>query len=103
MTKATIARTITSVIVAINSCLVMFGADIGGVTEDVVYQVVSVVVMIVAWAVSFYKNNDFSEEACEGTGLTRLLKAAKKATEEVTGENFFDEIEEDTDTEEGEE
>lgn len=93
MNKGTIARTITSAIVAINSCLIMFGIDIfKGATEDVIYQIVSVVVMIVAWAVSLYKNNDFTKEACEGTGMTRLLKEmAKNKTE---GENFFDEAKE---------
>jgi hypothetical protein len=45
--------------------------------------------MFVAWGVSHYKNNDYSKEACEGTGLTRLLKAQKNGAK---GENFFDAV-----------
>lgn len=93
MNNGTIARTITSALVAINSCLIMFGVDIfQNATEDVIYKVVSAVVMVVAWVVSHYKNNDFTKEACEGTGYTRMLKAQKDGVD--NGENFFDEAEE---------
>ena len=34
---------------------------------------------------------EFSPEACQGTGLTRLLKAASKG---VNGENFVEQVEE---------
>lgn len=89
MDKGTIVRTITSAIVAINACLVMFGVTVfEDVTEDAIYTVVSAVVMVVAWVVSHYKNNDFTKEAAEGTGLTRLLK------DTANGENFFDDVEE---------
>ena len=93
MNRETIARTITSAIVAINACLVIFGVNLfGNITEDIIYQVVSAIVMIVAWAVSHWKNNDFTKEAAEGTGYTRMLKEQKKGV--VNGENFFDGVEE---------
>ena len=89
MNKETKIRTIVAAIVALNEVLMVFGVtQFEGVTENTIYTVVSTIAMVVAWAVSHYKNNDYTAEACEGTGLTRLLKAQKK---EVAGENFFDE------------
>lgn len=89
MSRETIVRTLIAVIVAINTCLAIFGINIfDGVVSDLVYRIVSAAVMIIAWAVSHYKNNDFTAEGCEGTGFTRLLKASKG---EINGENFFDE------------
>ena len=93
MNKETKIRTIVAAVVALNEVLMVFGVtQFEGVTENTIYTVVSTVAMIVAWVVSHYKNNDYTAEACEGTGYTRLLKAQKKA--EVNGENFFNEAEE---------
>ena len=92
MNTETKIRTIVAAIVATNEALMALGfTKFEGVTEQTIYMVVSTVAMFVTWAWSHYKNNDFSPEACEGTGLTRLLKNAKKG---VTGENFFDAVEE---------
>lgn len=98
MNIGTIARTITAAIVAINACLVMFGITIfEDVTDETIYAGVSAVVTIVAWGVSHYKNNDYTKEAAEATGLMRLKKQLNKAKLngiEVNGENFFDVVEE---------
>ena len=88
MNRETIARTLIAIVVAINTCLAIFGINIfDGVVSDLVYRIISAVVMIASWAVSHYKNNDFTAESCEGTGFTRLLKASKG---EINGENFCD-------------
>ena len=88
MNKETIVRTLIAIVVAINTCLAIFGINIfDGVVSDLVYRIISAVVMIASWAASHYKNNDFTAEGCEGTGFTRLLKASKG---EINGENFFD-------------
>lgn len=98
MNIGTIARTIATTLAQINMCLCTFGVtNFENVTEDMIYTVVSVIVTIVTTAVGHYKNNDFSKEAAEGTGLTRLLKQLNKAQQngvEFNGENFFDEVEE---------
>lgn len=98
MNIGTIARTITSAIMAINACLIMFGVTVfEDVTEETIYTGVSAIAMVVAWGFSHYKNNDYSKAAAEGTGLTRLLKQIEKAKKngtEVNGENFFDVVEE---------
>lgn len=88
MSRETIVRTLIAIVVAINTCLAIFGINIfNGVVSDLVYRIISAVAMIASWAVSHYKNNDFTVEGCEGTGFTRLLKASKG---EINGENFFD-------------
>jgi SPP1 family holin len=98
MNIGTIARTITAAIVAINACLVMFGITIfEDMTEESIYAGVSAAATVVMWAVSHYKNNDYTKEAAEATGLMRLKKQANKvkyAGVEVNGENFFDMVEE---------
>ena len=98
MNIGTIARTITSAIMAINACLVMFGITVfDDVAEETIYTAVSAVAMFVAWGFSHYKNNDYSKAGAEGTGLTRLLKQIEKANKngvEFNGENFFDVVEE---------
>jgi SPP1 family holin len=92
MNKETKIRTIVAAIVSINEALMACGITrFAGVTENTIYMVVSTIAMFVAWGVSHYKNNDYSKEACEGTGLTRLLKAQKNGAK---GENFFDAVKE---------
>ena len=92
MNNETEIRTIVAAIVAINEALMACGITrFEGVTENAIYMVVSTIAMFVAWGVSHYKNNDYSKEACEGTGVTRLLKAQKKGAK---GENFFDAVKE---------
>ena len=54
--------------------------------------VVAVVIVLSGMAVdalTTYYNNDFTEEACKGTGITRQLKAQKN--EDYEGEYFFEE------------
>ncbi|MBR1989341.1 MAG: hypothetical protein IKJ77_06460 [Firmicutes bacterium] len=93
MNTETKVRTIVAALIALNEVLMVFGITaFDGVTEQTIYTAVSTVAMIVAWAVSHYKNNDFTPEAAQGTGLTRLLKSQKKGV--IIGESFFDEAEE---------
>lgn len=93
MNTETKVRTIVAALVALNEVLMVFGITaFEGVTEQTIYTVVSTIAMIVAWVCSHYFNNDYTQEAAEGTGLTRLLKSQKKDI--INGENFFDEAEE---------
>lgn len=61
----------------------------GDIAEDVIVAFVLALFTILGW---FY-NMPTSIENCEATGEMRLAKEQKKG--KVTGENFFDEIEED--------
>lgn len=93
MNVETKVRTIVAALIALNEVLMVFGITaFENVTEQTIYMVVSTVAMVIAWAVSHYKNNDYTPEAAEGTGLTRLLKSQKKGV--INGENFFDEVDE---------
>lgn len=76
MNKGTIIRTILAVASVINSGAVASGiAEFENPTVNMVYKVLSFVAMTVILFVNTYYNNDYTEEACMGTGLTRALKA----------------------------
>jgi hypothetical protein len=64
-------------------------------TLDLVYRVLSVIANFVIVFCATWFNNDYTEEACIGTGLTRQLKAEQK--EDYIGDYFFDEEEEEAD------
>lgn len=92
MTKQTKIQTVAAFIAALIALLRIFGITaFDNVTEDMIAAAATAIVMVGTWAyASHWKNNDFTKEACEGTGLTRLLKKG----EDIDGENFFDEAEE---------
>ena len=63
------------------------------VAQDTIIAWATIIVVVGTWAyASHWKNNDFTKEACEHTGLMRLVKQQKKK-KIITGENFFDEPE----------
>lgn len=101
MNKGTVIRTILAVATTINT--ILMSIDVTGFENEKVnlaYKIISVVVNAVIIAINTYYNNDYTEEACVGTGLTRQLKAEKTTAYE--GERFFEE-EEDEDLQEPEE
>ena len=62
-------------------------ADFGNETVSLIYQIcMKVVTFVVIFLITYY-NNDYSEEACIGTGVTRQRKAESK--EDYLGERFF--------------
>lgn len=81
MDAGTRTRTITALVTAVLDFLTAFGiVNFSDAQTDAIYKIVLTIVTAFVWGYSsHYKNNDFTEEACEGTGLTRLLKAEKKA------------------------
>ena len=81
MDAGTRARTITALVTAVLDFLAAFGiVNFSDAQTDAIYKIVLTIVTAVVWGyASHYKNNDFTEAACEGTGLTRLLKAEKQA------------------------
>ena len=90
MNKGTKIRTILAIATTINT--VLMAIDVTGFnneTVDLVYKILSVVVNAVIIAINTYYNNDYTEEACIGTGITRQLKAEK--TLAYDGEIFFEE------------
>ena len=101
MNKGTKIRTALAIAIALYTA---FGkVDVAEFNNDIanlVYQICMKVVTFVAIFLITYYNNDYTEEACVGTGLTRQLKAEKKA--DYCGERFF-EVEDDENLQDTEE
>lgn len=92
MNFGTKVRTIVSIIAFVNQALVTIGEiDFGNELSNQIYKWISLIFLVGAMVTSHWYNNDFTPEACEGTGLTRLKKAQKK--DDYIGEKFDDEVE----------
>lgn len=70
----TIVRTIVLVLALLNQILAIKGKEVLPVTEDEVYQLVSLVVTIGASLWAWWKNNSFTEPAIMGDQLKDQLK-----------------------------
>lgn len=78
MSTDLIARLVISIIAAINAAAAAFGSNPFNVDEQTIYTVVSFVVALVTWVWGFWKNNDFTDEARQGTAYMKHLKAQRK-------------------------
>lgn len=93
MNRGTKIRTALLAVAIINQAISQVGEpDFGNETANMVYRIVSYIFTVAAAAIAFWYNNDFTEEACIGTGITRQLKAEKK--ENYFGDFFYTEEEE---------
>ena len=80
-------------IAIINQAISQVGdPDFGNETANMIYRIVSYIFTVAAAAIAFWYNNDFTEEACIGTGVTRQLKAEKQA--DYVGDFFYEDEEE---------
>lgn len=70
----TIVRTIVLVLALLNQILAIKGKEVLPVTEDEVYQLVSLVITIGASLWAWWKNNSFTEPALMGDQLKDQLK-----------------------------
>lgn len=75
MDKQLIVRLIVSVIAVVNSVCTMAGFPLLNLGEEQVSDVVSVVVLVAAWAWGFWKNNSFTTAAKEGQKVTEAIKS----------------------------
>ena len=92
MNKGTIVRVILALAAVINGGFVVAGiASFNNPTLDYWYKVISFIFGAIVLFIDTYYNNDFTEEAAIGTGLTRQLKAEKK--KEYQGEKYMTEDE----------
>lgn len=91
MNTGTKLRTVLAVATSLNTALI--ATDLTGFnnpTLDTIYKVVSIILNFVIVALATYYNNDYTEEAAVGTGMTRQLKA--EAGEDYEGDYFFDDV-----------
>lgn len=87
MNFGTKVRTILAVATCLNTALMATDvAQFHNATLDLAYRIISVILNFVIVACVTWFNNDYTEAACEGTGLTRSLKATETEEEE---EEFF--------------
>lgn len=93
MNFGTKLRTILAIATSLNTALM--ATDFTGFnngTIDLIYKIVSIVLNFIIVACVTYYNNDYTETACKYTGMMRLEKEQKKGI--ITGEDFFNDIEE---------
>ena len=76
MNTGTIIRTILAIATCLNTALMATDiAQFNNPELDLAYRIVSVILNFIIVACVTWFNNDYTPEACEGTGLTRMLKA----------------------------
>ena len=88
MNFGTKIRTILAVLTTVNTVLAL--TDVAQFGNDEItfwYKLISVVVNAAIVGINTWYNNDYTPEACEGTGETRQRKAEKKAG--YCGEQFY--------------
>ena len=94
MNIGTKIRTILAIATCLNTALMATDfAQFGNETIDLIYRIVSVVLNFIIVACVTWFNNDYTVEACEGTGLTRQLKEEAKGNEFNGAAEYTDEDE----------
>ena len=95
MNFGTKVRTILALIMLVNEALIRIGTvDFGNETSNQIYRWVSFGFLVAAYVASHWYNNDFTPEACEGTGLTRRLKSGE-ADLDIVVDDYLEEGDED--------
>lgn len=106
MDKGTKIRTALRIAVSLNTAIYAVSAAVGALGFSwltLAWAILTIISDLVVSALTTYYNNNYTEEACVGTGITRQLKAEKKA--DYIGDIFFTDvdnevIEENEDTDE---
>lgn len=92
MNVGTKIRTVLAIATCLNTALMATDvAQFHNETVNFIYRILSVVLNFIIVACVTWYNNDYTPEACEGTGLTRQLKLEKN--ENYVGDFFFPEEE----------
>lgn len=99
MTKGTKLRTILRIAASFQNTAVILTGTIQAFSSEYhigwltfAWAIFAIVCDFVVSTITTYYNNDYTPEACEGTGYTRLQKLRRD--DGAVGEDFFDEIEE---------
>ena len=92
MNFGTKVRTILAVATCLNTALMATDvAPFHNPKLDLAYRIISVILNFVIVACVTWFNNDYTPEACEGTGLTRMLKSENDGLGVVIDEYIEDE------------
>lgn len=76
-TKETIIRTIICVIALINQIMSATGHPILQIEDEMVETTVTVIITVVTWIWSFWKNNSFTKEAVYADKVMHDLKETR--------------------------
>ena len=91
MNAETRRRTVAAVVMYVINFLLVFNiVSFSNEQVEAIVQLATVLVVGFTWFYSHYFNNDYTEEAAIGTGITRQLKAEK--AEEYVGDVFYEDI-----------
>lgn len=91
MNTGTKIRTTLAVATCLNTALMATDvAQFHNPKLDLAYRIVSVVLNFIIVACVTWFNNDYTEAAAEGTGLTRMLKAGEDGLDIVVDEFIED-------------
>lgn len=77
ISKGTIVRTIMLVIVILNMILKHIGIDAINVSESEILSLVEVLIEVAVIAVSFWKNNSFTEKAIKADEFLKTLRESE--------------------------
>lgn len=95
MNFGTKIRTLLAIATCLNTALMATDvAQFHNPKLDLIYRIASVVLNFVIVACVTWFNNDYTPEACEGTGLTRALKAGEDGMDIVV-DDYLEDGEED--------
>lgn len=87
MNSGTKIRTIAFAVACVNQAIASVGAvDFGNETANVIYNIISVAVTIIAGSFALYFNNDFTVEGETGTQITREMKKMRDMAVETADE-----------------
>lgn len=102
MNKGTKIRTVLVVATCLNTALMATDvAQFHNETLNLIYRIVSVILNFIIVACATYYNNDYTEEACIGTGITRQLKAEQ--SDDYVGDRFYSDADDEEEDDEGDE
>ena len=98
MNFGTKVRTVLAVATCLNTALLATDvAQFHNETVNLIYRILSVILNFIVVACVTWYNNDYTPEACEGTGLTRALKAEAKGEDgldfAIAEDEYIDDIE----------
>ena len=91
---ATYVRWILAIILSVNTVLTYLGLNPIKVSENELYEIVTVVLNVVVLIINTYKNNSTSKEALISDQIMRALKAAITSKEDTAIEKLYDILEE---------
>lgn len=91
MNIGTKIRTLLVVATCLNTALMATDvAQFHNETVNLIYRIISVVLNFIIVACATWYNNDYTAEACEGTGYTRMLKKDEDIGINVDGIEYMD-------------